>query len=179
VIAATNRDLGNMVENGQFRADLWYRLNVIAITLPPLRERREDIQLLAKHFLDRLSVREGKPGLRLAPEVMERLIRYDWPGNVRELSNEIERLIVFTPSHCEITEEKLSQAIRRCDGENERQNVVGIVPPPAETRLADAMSAYEQLIIRSAIRRHNGNHTRAAKELGISPQWLRQLLKKR
>jgi hydrogenase-4 transcriptional activator len=185
VIAATNRDLGRMVENGQFRADLWYRLNVIAIALPPLRERREDIPLLAEHFLRRLSAREGKPGLRLAPEVMERLIQYDWPGNVRELANEIERLVVFASSHREITEVSLSPVIKGCGGSVNHENgsgngsVKGVVLPSAGTRLFDAVAAYEQMMIREAIRRHDGNQTRAAKELGISPQWLRQLLKGR
>jgi transcriptional regulator with GAF, ATPase, and Fis domain len=185
VIAATNRHLGSMVENGRFRADLWYRLNVIALALPPLRERREDIPLLAEHFLRGLSAREGKPGLRLAPEVMERLVKYDWPGNVRELANEVERLVVFAPSRCEITEESLSPVIKGCgssvnpgDG-NGNGNVMAGALPPAGTRLAEAVAAYEQMMIREAIRRHDGNHTRAAKELGISPQWLRQLLKGR
>jgi hydrogenase-4 transcriptional activator len=185
VIAATNRDLSNMVENGQFRADLWYRLNVIAITLPPLRERREDIPLLAEHFLRRLSMREGKPSFRFDPEVMEKLIQYEWPGNVRELANEIERLVVFTPSNCEITEESLSSVIRRCGGSfssgsrNGDGKVMGMVPPPAGTTLDNAIAAYEQMMIREVIRRHDGNHTRAAKELGISPRWLRRLLKGR
>jgi hydrogenase-4 transcriptional activator len=180
VIAATNRDLSSMVENGQFRADLWYRLNVIAIALPPLRERREDIPLLAEHFLRRLSAKEGKPGLRLAPEVIEELVRYDWPGNVRELANEVERLVVFAPSHSEITEEKLSLVIKRCGGSsnpaNGNGNVMGATLPPAGTRLVDAVAACEQMMIREALRRHDGNHTRAAKELGISRQWLRKLL---
>jgi transcriptional regulator with GAF, ATPase, and Fis domain len=183
VIAATNRDLSSMVENGRFRADLWYRLNVIAITLPPLRERREDIPLLAEHFLRRLSAREGKPGLRFAPEMMERLIQYDWPGNVRELANEIERLVVFTPSHREITEESLSPAIMGCSGSVNPGNGSGkvreVALPPAGTRLFDAIAAYEQMMIHEAIRRHDGNHTRAAKDLGISPRWLRRLLKGR
>jgi hydrogenase-4 transcriptional activator len=180
VIAATNRDLSGMVENGQFRADLWYRLNVIAIILPPLRERREDIPLLAEHFLRRLSAREGKPGLRFAPEVMEMLIQYDWPGNVRELANEIERLVVFTPSLSEITEESLSLAIKGCgvsfNRGNGNGNVMELVLPSAGTRLVDAVAAYEQAMIHEAIRRHDGNHTKAAKELGISRQWLRTLL---
>jgi hydrogenase-4 transcriptional activator len=187
VIAATNRDLGRMVENGQFRADLWYRLNVIAIALPPLRERREEIPILAEHFLRRLSAREGKPGLRLAPEVMEKLIQYDWPGNVRELANEIERLVVFTPFHCEITEESLSPVIKGCGGSVSPGNgsgdgngsVMGVVLPPVGTRLVDAVVAYEQMMIRETLRRHDGNQTSAAKELGISPQWLRRLLKGR
>jgi hydrogenase-4 transcriptional activator len=189
VIAATNRDLGSMVENGQFRADLWYRLNVIAIALPPLRERREDIPLLAEHFLRKLSAREGKPGLRLAPEVMDRLIQYDWPGNVRELANEIERLVVFTSLHSEIIDENLSTVIRDCSGSfkyenwigngNGKFNGMGVALPPEGTTLAEAMGKYEQMVIRAAIQRRGGNLTKAAEDLGITRQWLRQLLKGR
>jgi transcriptional regulator with GAF, ATPase, and Fis domain len=180
VIAATNRDLKGMVENCQFRGDLWYRLNVIAIALPPLRERREDIPLLAEHFLRRLSAREEKSALRFAPEVMKWLIYYDWPGNVRELANEIERLVVFTPSRREITEESLSPVITGCSSSVDPGNGDGhlkvVVLPPAGTSLADGVAAYEQMMIREAIRLHDGNVTRAAKDLGISRQWLRQLL---
>lgn len=180
VITATNRDLSCMVKNGQFRADLWYRLNVIAIALPPLRERREDIPLLAEHFLRRISAREGKPCLRIALEVMERLIEHDWPGNVRELANEIERLIVFTPSHCEITQESLSPIINRCDVSANPGNgwVMEMVPPPSGTKLIDAVEAYERMVISEAIRRHNSNLTRTARELGISRLYLRNKLKK-
>jgi hydrogenase-4 transcriptional activator len=187
VIAATNRDLSSMVENGLFRADLWYRLNVIAIALPPLRERREDIPLLAEHFLRRLSAREEKQGLRLAPEVIENLIQYDWPGNVRELANEVERLVVFTPSHREITEESLPPVFNGCGGSvnlgngsrDENGSAMGAVLPPAGTRLVDSVAAYKRMLIREAVKRHDGNHTKAAKELGISRQWLRKLLKGR
>jgi transcriptional regulator with GAF, ATPase, and Fis domain len=185
VIAATNRDLSGMVKNGQFRADLWYRLNVIAIALPPLRERREDIPLLAGHFLRMLSAREGKSDLRLASEVIEKLIQHDWPGNVRELANEIERLVVFTPSRGEITEESLSPLIKRYGGSFNSENwngngiIMGVVLPPAGTRLVEAMAAYEQMMIREALRRHRGNLTKAAYDLGISRQWLRHLLRGR
>jgi transcriptional regulator with PAS, ATPase and Fis domain len=177
VITATNRDLKSMVENGQFRADLWYRLNVISITLPPLRERREDIPLLAEHFLRRIAARERRPGLRLAPEVIDKLIQYDWPGNVRELANEIERLVVFTSLQSEITQKNL--ATGSFNYENGKSNGVGVTLPSEGTTLAEAMAAYEQKVIREALRRHSGNLTRAAEELGISRQWLRRLLKGR
>jgi hydrogenase-4 transcriptional activator len=182
VIAATNHDLGSMVGNGQFRADLWYRLNVISIALPPLRERQDDIPLLAEHLLRKLSAREGKIELRLAPELIGKLIKYEWPGNVRELANEIERMVVFTPSCSEITEERLSSIIKQFSGSlnqgngNENCKIMNVVLPPAGTRLFDALAAYEQVLIREVIRRHEGNHTSAAKELGISPRWLRKLL---
>jgi transcriptional regulator with GAF, ATPase, and Fis domain len=90
VLAATNRDLAQMIRQGGFREDLFYRLNVIPVTLPPLRERREDIPLLAEHFLARFAERQNRV-LRLSPATMERLLRYPWPGNVRELENAMER----------------------------------------------------------------------------------------
>jgi DNA-binding NtrC family response regulator len=174
VITATNRDLKSMVEKGQFRADLWYRLNVITITLPPLRERREDIPFLAEHFLRRIAARERRPGLRLAPEVIEKLSQHDWPGNVRELANEIERLVVFTSLQSEVTQKNLVTG--SFNYENGKSNGMGVTMPPEGTTLAEAMAAYEQKVIREALRRHGGNLTRAAEELGISRQWLRQLL---
>jgi DNA-binding NtrC family response regulator len=183
VITATNRDLGRMVTDRQFRSDLWYRLNVITIAMPPLRERREDIPQLAEHLLRRISVREGKFGLRLAPGVIEKLMQYDWPGNVRELVNEVERLVVFTPSYGEVRVENLSPVIKGCrnssNSESGNKNRMGMVSPPEGTTLAAAMAAYEQIVIRETLRRHNGSKTGTAKELGISREWLRQKLKRR
>ncbi|MCI0661490.1 MAG: sigma-54 dependent transcriptional regulator [Acidobacteria bacterium] len=181
VITATNRDLSRMVSAGQFRADLWYRLNFITIALPPLRERREDIPLLAEHLLGRISAREGKSDIKLAPEVIEKLMQYDWPGNVRELANEIERLVVFTPSHKEITIEKLSPVIKGYKGSFNFENGNGmrIELPPKGTELAAAMAAYEEMVIHEALRCNDGNLTKAAGDLGISRQWLGQLLKAR
>jgi transcriptional regulator with GAF, ATPase, and Fis domain len=183
VIAATNRDLRGMMTDGRFRPDLWYRLNVTTIAIPPLRERREDIPLLVEHLMRRISVREGRLGLRLAPGVIEKLMKYDWPGNVREMVNEIERLVVFTPSHGKITVENLSPVIRDCgnslNSENGSENGMGMVLPPKGTKLAEAMAAYEQLVICEALQRHNGSKAKTAKELGISREWLRQKLKRR
>ena len=181
VITATNRDLGKMVVDKQFRTDLWYRLNVITITLPPLRERREDIPLLAEHLLRRISAREGKSDLKFTQGVIEKLMQYAWPGNVRELANEIERLVVFTPSHNEITIEKLSPGIRGSKGSfnSKNGNVMRIELPPNRTGLAAAMAAYEEMVIHEALRCNDGNITKAAGDLGISRQWLGQLLKAR
>jgi transcriptional regulator with PAS, ATPase and Fis domain len=94
-IAATNKSLERLVEERLFRPDLYYRLNVFTINLPPLRERREDIPLLANHFLDKLAKQMNRPPQRLAPETLELLMRYDWPGNVRELENSIERALLM------------------------------------------------------------------------------------
>jgi DNA-binding NtrC family response regulator len=94
VICATNRDLEKAVTEGAFREDLYYRLNVFTISIPPLRERKSDIPLLANHFMRQLATTRGKPITRIAPEAMDALVRYDWPGNVRELENAIERAMV-------------------------------------------------------------------------------------
>ena len=96
VIAATNRDLGRAVQEGRFREDLFFRLNVIPITLPPLRERREDVPLLAEFFLKKLAEDLERPGVSLSPEAREALLHLDWPGNVRELHNVLERAVVLS-----------------------------------------------------------------------------------
>ena len=96
IIAATNCDLKEMVEDGRFREDLFYRLHVINIYLPPLRERKEDIPLLAQHFLEKYSEENRKPGLELTADALDLLMDYDWPGNVRELENVIERAVVLS-----------------------------------------------------------------------------------
>src|SRR5690606_9448567 len=95
IIAATNVNLRRMVEAGEFREDLFYRLNVILVQLPPLRERMDDVPLLVQHFLQKYGAESGKPAMFLTPEAMDRLLAYDWPGNVRELENVIERAVVL------------------------------------------------------------------------------------
>jgi len=96
IIAATNIDLQKMMQDGLFREDLFYRLHVITIQLPPLRERKDDIPLLVQHFLQKYGEENGKPGLELAPDALDLLMDYEWPGNVRELENVIERAAVLT-----------------------------------------------------------------------------------
>ena len=97
IIAATNVDLRQMMEEGRFREDLFYRLHVISIQLPPLRDRKDDIPLLAQHFLEKYGEENRKTGLELTPDALDLLTEYDWPGNVRELENVIERAVVLTP----------------------------------------------------------------------------------
>src|SRR4029079_5025625 len=96
IIAATNVDLRKMMEDGRFREDLFYRLHVISIELPALRDRRDDIPLLVQHFLEKYAEENGRPSLELAPDALELLMEYDWPGNVRELENVIERAVVLS-----------------------------------------------------------------------------------
>ena len=117
IISATNRDLQEAIAQGLFRSDLYYRLNVVNVHLPPLRERKEDIPLLAKHFLKRYAIEINKKIERLSPAALELLMDYHWPGNVRELENAIERAVVISPEP-ELTDKDFSflQAARRLPG---------------------------------------------------------------
>ncbi len=165
VIAATNRDLTEMVERGQFREDLFYRINVIGVKLPALRERRDDIPLLVGHFLEKHARKGSKASLR--PACLERLMDYNWPGNVRELENEIERLLVLQGEDAEIGEEFLSPRIRYeiyRDGESplaRGQDSPGSGLPQAIERL-------ERTMILDHLKQARWNKTKAAISLGIS-----------
>jgi PAS domain S-box-containing protein len=156
VIAATNRVLECMVAEGTFREDLFYRLNVVQVPLPPLAERREDIALLVHSFVERFRHTTGKPVQSVAPDAMEALCDYTYPGNVRELENLVERAFVFTHGRSieldSLPEHVRSPGTARAPG-----------PAPGAGRLADA----EVVAIRAALERHAGNRSRAARELGI------------
>lgn len=166
VLAATHRDLEALLRAGRFREDLYYRINVVTITLPPLRERREDLPLLIDHFVAKFAARNGKVIHGLTREAREALLRYDYPGNVRELENLIERAVVLT-----------------------RDEVIGLrdLPltlhepapePPAPGGLAAAVEALERRMIREALDRAGSVQTRAAELLGISERALRYKLRK-
>jgi DNA-binding NtrC family response regulator len=164
VIAATNVDLRLALENGTFREDLYYRLNVLPINIPPLRERKEDIPYLAEHFARKITRETGRECL-IADSAMDRLLAWDWPGNVRELENVIERSIVLCGR------ERLRAEDIRIDTTRAR---------PAQTAvfLPDGMNLdqYEQSIIREALRRAGGNKSQAARLLGITRNALRYRL---
>ena len=168
IIAATNRDLSAMVAAGEFREDLFYRINVINVELPALRERRGDVPLLVDAFLDKQA--RGRPK-KLAPECLQRMLEYPWPGNVRELENEIERLVVLAGDAPVISEALLSPRIRQYAPD-----------PEAATTDVDslpaAVEALERRMIGAAMRRHNGNKTRAAEELKVSRRNLIRLVQK-
>ncbi|MFO7768057.1 MAG: sigma-54 dependent transcriptional regulator [bacterium] len=160
VIAATNVDLKKAVAAGRFREDLYYRLCVVPIKLPPLRERREDIPLLFDHFLRVHSREQARPMVSVDPEVYSRLQDYSWPGNVRELENTVERMLVMTDSD-RITADQLPDN-------------VGSVPPEAG-RLADRMldtglslDEMERQLLEAALARNEGNQSQAARSLGIT-----------
>jgi len=174
VIAATHRDLLAEAEAGRFRHDLYYRLNVVQIELPPLRERREDVGLLASYFLDRASRRNGRPPLRFAPEAEVLLERYDWPGNVRELENAIEHAVAVAEGTV-VRPADLPTAVRTprllTRGTPLAAAALAAVPGPAaaaDDREGWSLARVEEEHIRRVLARHRGNATAAARQLGIS-----------
>ena len=170
IIAATNRDLGGMVKSGAFREDLYYRLHVVAVRVPPLRERRDDIPLLCEHFMAKLSERDGTSKV-LSQRALDRLMTHEWPGNVRELENEIERLWVLSGHESLIDEEHLTPVIRnggrRVPVAAAGGSAAAQSPVPNST-LPEAVEDLERRMIIEGLRRAKGNKTRAAEELGIS-----------
>jgi two-component system response regulator HydG len=161
VIAATNQDLRKAMAEGRFREDLFYRINVISLTLPALADRREDIPLLARHFLEQECARAGRKSLRLAPETLDLMQSYAWPGNVRELRNAIERAVALVHG-AEVRPHHLPPEIRLADP------VIGAAWWRGETALADL----ERQAILHALRRAHGNRAVAARLLGISERSL-------
>jgi transcriptional regulator with PAS, ATPase and Fis domain len=170
IIAATNRDLTAMVADGRFREDLFYRVNVINMTLAPLRERKGDVMILVDSFLAR-HFRNSR-SKKLAPECLQRMLEYPWPGNVRELENEIERLVVLAGESPIIVESLLSPRIRQFAPQAEPEQVIDSDSLPA------AVEALERRMIGAAMRRHAGNKTRAAEELKVSRRNLIRLVQK-
>ena len=181
LIAATNVDLERRIAEGRFRKDLYYRLNVVAIRIPPLRERREDIPLLAEHFIGKWSAEMKLPPKRLAPGAQQRLTAYDWSGNVRELENIIQSAIVLCPD-TEIGVEHLAGRLGggQAGGPGGGGSASGGVP--ADTSLAgvveQATQSLEKRLIEETLRECGGNKTRAAAKLGISRKTLFNKLKR-
>lgn len=164
VICATNRKLKKMVEDGDFREDLYYRINVINVDMPPLRDRRDDIPLLVEYFLAKPALNRQGPGGRkkLSKEAMQRLMEFDWPGNVRELENEVQRLVVLAGSLVSsISEDLLSPRIRH--------RPLSLAPGNSKgPTLPDALERLEREMIYAELRKNRWNKTRTAKVLGIS-----------
>lgn len=171
LIAATNRDLAGMVKESKFREDLYFRLNVVTIHMPPLRERGEDIPILVDHFLKGYARENNKPKLEVTQDAMNALLTYSWPGNVRELRNYIERAVVMSKGD-KITLRELPAVVRESlnGDENGRMSAARIVK--SEMTIEEAE---KQMIIR-ALKETNGNRTEAAKRLGISRRTLHRKL---
>ncbi len=172
IIAATNRDLKKLVDENKFREDLWYRLNVFRIHIPPLRERREDIEVLFGYFLEKLSKKFNKRIGGVEDGVLKIFKNYFWPGNVRQLQNEVEKLIILLPDGGRITTSMISGEILEGDGEKRGEFFSG------GFNLKRELSNFERSLIERALRECNGNRTRAAKMLSITRQSLIQKLKK-
>lgn len=162
VLAATNKNLEQMVQNGSFREDLYYRLNVINVKVPPLRDRKEDIPLLLQKFLEENARVLGGPTKKVSREVLDKLERYSWPGNVRELQNEVERLCVLAGSEQNILADLLSE---RIVGGSKDEKFPGL---RTNGKLKDAIEDLERRMIYESLVRENWNKSRVAKKLGIS-----------
>jgi len=162
VVAATNKDLQEEIRAGRFREDLYFRLNVVPIFVPPLRDRREDIPRLAEHFMATLSAEYGRRVKRFAPEAMARLQHYAWPGNVRELHNVIERLLIMVHDHT-VTGDDVSFI----DEGGAAPAVPGGAAAGPATPLAEARDAFERGYILRVLAAHHGNISRTADALGV------------
>jgi Nif-specific regulatory protein len=171
LVAATNRDLAREVQAGRFRQDLYYRLNVIPIRLPSLRERREDVRALALHFVSRANQAHQR-NVNLAPDALARLEAHDWPGNIRELENLIERLVLLA-DHTLVTAAALERFMP--------ESLVDARPAPASAPIPPALPAAAGLVrdyqsatshdaqtLQDALTRHQGNQSRAAQSLGLT-----------
>ncbi len=170
IIAATNRDLEKKIKEGAFRQDLYYRLNIVTINIPPLRERREDILPLLEYFIDKYSKENGKGNILISKEAADLLLKYNYPGNVRELENIIERAVVLSRKNL-ISVNDLPLSVKGLKEEKiENENAPGT--------LTDQVEALEKRLIFDALKKTSGNQTKAGKLLGISERNLRYKLKK-
>jgi two-component system response regulator AtoC len=189
VVAATNRTLVNEIERGSFREDLYYRLGAFAIKLPPLRERREDIPLLASRFINVFSARHNKQIGGIEREALDALIAYQWPGNIRQLRNEIDRAVALTREGEMIRSEAFSPMLRlessegrnavesKAVGAPSSKSVESLSENGAGKPLREARAAFEAAYISDVLTKNQGNVSRAARELGISRPALQEKLK--
>jgi two-component system NtrC family response regulator len=171
VIAATNRNLEEAIQKGTFREDLYYRLNVVTVSLPPLRERKEDIPPLIEHFLKKYSRENQKPVVSLSKEAKDLLMNYHYPGNVRELENIIERAVVLSRGDS-ITTQDLPLNLRESKVEDLMKEAGG------GRSLRETLEEIERIRITQALEKSHGVQTKAAEELGISERVLRYKMKK-
>jgi transcriptional regulator with PAS, ATPase and Fis domain len=168
-LSATNKDLEREIEAGRFREDLYYRLKIIVIELPPLRERRDDLFVLLRLFAERYSVEMGRPPVDFAPAAFDLMSRYAWPGNVRELQNEIQRAVILCGEDGRVCPEHLSPKL------NPHRETAG---GTAYSTFAQAKADFVSRFLRQALEKYEFNKARTAEELGLSRQGLFKLLKK-
>jgi len=173
IIAATNCDLRQMVEDGRFREDLFYRLHVININLPPLRERKDDIPYLAQHFLEKFGAENNRSELELTPEALDLMMDYDWPGNVRELENVMERAVVLSSGQ-RIGPELIPDHVRSAPA----FHIPRFVVPPEGISFKDVITNVEKRLIESTLEAAGGVQKRAAELLKIKPTTLNEMIKR-
>jgi two-component system response regulator PilR (NtrC family) len=173
IIAATNTDLKQLVEQGGFREDLYYRLNVINVVLPALRERKEDIPLLVNHFLVKYGEENGRPNLTLEREALQALVEYDWPGNVRELENVIERAVVLAEGNS-IDRRLIPDHIRATPS----FRVPQVVVPEEGISFREVITDFEKKLIESSLETSGGVQKKAAQLLGLKPTTLNEMIKR-
>ena len=177
VIAATNADLDQRVQDGRFREDLFFRLNIIRLRIPPLRERREDIPSLVQHFLRLHGTADSRPRLRMTDTALKCMLLYEWPGNVRQLSNEIRRAVALSNGAATITAEQLSPELLE-SGRQLAESVADDTPPSQQVAistdqtLAAAVEAVERALITRALNVADGRVNTAARLLGLSRKGL-------
>jgi len=177
IIAATNTDLEDMVAQGRFREDLYYRLNVIRLRVPPLRERRSEIPTIVNYYVNHYSAKFGRKDIQITPQAVDLLMVSDWPGNVRQLCNEIQRTVARAEDGTIITPEQLSPELKRTSSPTTPSTAASIASMPSSSlqgggTLADALAEVERRMISDALRRHGGNISRAARELGLTRRGL-------
>jgi DNA-binding NtrC family response regulator len=173
IVAATNVDLRRMMDEGRFREDLYYRLHVITVQLPPLRERRDDIPLLVQHFMEKYGQENQKLNLELTPEALDLLMEYEWPGNVRELENVIERAVVLSTGS-RIDVDLIPDNVRS----SRRFQMPQFVVPPEGISFKDVTTDFERRLIESTLEAAGGVQKRAAELLHIKPTTLNEMLKR-
>jgi hydrogenase-4 transcriptional activator len=176
IIAATNTDLEEMVAQSRFREDLYYRLNVIRLRVPPLRERRSEIPTMVNYYINHYSAKFGRKDIQITPQAVDLLMVSNWPGNVRQLCNEIQRVVARAEDGALITPEQLSPELQRTSSPT-TPSAASIATLPAGNAqttgtLADALAEVERRMIADAMRRHGGNISRAARELGLTRRGL-------
>ena len=183
IIAATNSDLERMVAEGRFREDLYYRLNVIRLRVPPLRERRSEIPTIANYYVNHYSAKFGRREVQITPQALDLLMVCDWPGNVRQLCNEIQRIVARAEDGAVISPDHISPELRRVAAPPQPHTADYEHAPPSASAaaasalahgltLADAMAELERRMISEALRKHGGNISRASRELGLTRRGL-------
>ena len=171
ILAATNRDLEDEVKNGKFREDLFYRLNVVILRIPPLRERQDDIPLLAQHFLEKYAEKNHKQVKGFSPLAMDMLLKYAWPGNIRELENTIERAVILLPDE-HITDKELPSTITESYAEKS-----DVAAPPPQVAANRPLEEIEREAILATLKDCEGNKSETARRLGINRKTLHIKLK--